>query len=245
MTKTCLNPSCRKKFTPGHYGDRQLVCPTDGCRRWYKTYATQTKKPPRGIPSEDFAKIKSEAVKGAPVYHALLIAARESGMRKGELLGLTWGDIVDAAGKVRSTISLRGQWSEGVGFKATKTGASRTAYLPEPARGPLQNLYTGCMGSGREKAGQRVFPLSECGVWRWFEGLQRRLKIKNPETGAPYRFHDLRHCVGLELVKAGRVDLAQKMLGHRNINTTMGYAVRSPEEILDDVERVRRGINRG
>ncbi len=97
---------------------------------------------------------------------------------------------------------------------------------------------------GNAKRAGRVWPVSESQVWKFFVQVQLAMKIKNPQTGEPYRFHDLRHSVGRELVKAGRVDLAQKMLGHRKLETTMGYAELSGDEILEDLEKIRRNGGR-
>ena len=255
--KKCKNPDCRRLFTPGHYGDRQMVCTGDyvakcdrcpgakckrcagkgtfkqACQIWYKLFWSQTRKPARGIPLADWTKIWKRAHEEVPHYAVLILVARETGLRKGEILGLMWGDVLDPAGKVKTSIELRGQWDDCRGFIPTKTGASRLAYLTETACKAIDTLQRG-------KSEDRLFPFWESMVWKWFTGLQRRLEIANPATGRPYRFHDIRHSLGYELVRAGRVDLAKKMLGHKNVNTTMGYAEQGAEELLQDLERVRR-----
>jgi len=265
-----MNPSCGKRFTPGHYGDRQKVCTGSAvvqcptckgtgkkdhatcdrcsgkkrivqlCRDWYKGYLAQTEGVPRGVPQEAYERIL-RSVRDIPLMHTLIIVARESGMRKGELLGLTWGDILEPSGAVRRTVALRGQWDDRAGFKPTKTGAARPAFLFDRSRRALADYrkwYTvNHKGEGLES---RVFPISESAAWRRWVDLQTALGISNPETQNPYRFHDIRHAVGTEIVGAGRLDLAQKVLGHKNVNTTMKYAKRRPDEILADVESLRK-----
>lgn len=232
--KKCINPSCGKKYTPGHYGKKQRVCGNTLCTAWYKLYWSQVRKPPRGVSEAILAQIEREC-RSDVLRFTLLVVARETGLRKGEILGLTWEDVMEG-NRAKSEVIVRGQWEDGIGFKPTKTRTSDIGLFSERARKAIDRLYA----SKKRRAEDRVFPLSESSVWKWFTKLQKSLGIKNPETKSPFRFHDLRHCVGVELVAAGRIDLAQKMLRHKSINSTMIYAQRSPSEILEDVERVRR-----
>lgn len=259
--KRCENPSCSKMFTPGHYGKRQRVgtakdhiqtisCPTckgsgekkgvkcwrckgtkkvrQTCQEWYRGFALQVKKPARGIPPEDFSKIE-KAAKKDPLKHACLIAARESGMRKGETLGLTWSDIVDQRGKIRSSFNIRGQWDDTRKFIPTKTKNSRTGYFLPKAVEVLSHLKPGAPDD-------RVFPFYESQIYNWFISLQERLKIKNPATNEEYRWHDIRHSLGTELVH-GHGDkgltIAAQILGHKSINTTRGYSQLSDDDVIE------------
>lgn len=264
MNIKCINPSCGKEVKASHYGKRQKVCGgtyTEDCRRcpakhgkeckrcngtgkydqscraWYRTYWAETRKPPRGIPDDVFKKIKEEASKGDSRKHALLVVARETGLRKGEVLGLTWSVVLDHNGAVKNSIELRGQWSDRGGFKPTKSHASRLALLSKEAREVVEKLKD---EQDEIKGDDRLFPFWESATYNWFVSLQTRLGITNPDTGSAYRFHDLRHALGSELVRGGRTDLAQKMLGHKNINTTMGYAEQRPDEMLDDLENMKK-----
>lgn len=265
----CQNPSCGKSFIAGHYGRKQVVgkgkdhvivisCLTckgvgekkgeecwrckgttkvpQSCTEWYKGYQIQTRKVPRGIPPDLFSKIE-KAAKPEPLERVCMIAARESGLRKGELLGLTWGDIVGADGKIQRAFNLRGQWDDILGFKPTKTRVGRRAYFLPRAVDEVSKLERG-------KPAERVFPFYESGIYSWFVALQASLGIKNPETGSPYRWHDLRHSLGKELVHGkGDKGLTQaaRMLGHKNLNTTRGYSEQSDDEFMDEVEGVRNG----
>lgn len=268
--KICLNPSCKKEFQPGHYGDRQKVgssadhiqvigCPSckgsgerrgdeclkcrgegkvkQSCQEWYRIYWSQVRKPPSGIPPTEFARIEL-ASRPDQLRHACLIAARESAMRKGELLGVTWGDIVGPDGKILPAFNLRGQWDDCEGFKATKTAGSRVAYFLPKAIEVLSKLPRG-------KPEDRVFPFAESGIYEWFVGLQRKLGIVKPESGYPYRWHEIRHTLLSELVHSGKGDegllTAKEIGGHKNIQTTLGYAVQSPAEIMKKAITLRGG----
>lgn len=236
----CLNPSCGKPFKPGHYGRRQKVCTRPECRKWYRIYWADTRHPPRGIPAPTWKRIEKEARK-FPYNHAFIIVARETGLRKGEILGLAWGDVLDGNGKVKSSTQIRRQWRRGE-WALPKTRRSRVAVFSKTARQAFEELLTRSRGGDRlgSLRERRVFPLSPSGVYTWFIYLQRTLDIKNPETGYEYRVHDIRHTLGSNLVRAGRPDLAQVMLGHKNIETTMLYAQKGTEEILEDLEKVKR-----
>lgn len=241
MSNKCLNPGCSRVYTPGHYGRKQKVCSYAACRAWYRGHWRATRRPPRGLAKGDYTKVV-RAAKRDIRFWALVVCARESGLRKGELLGLTWVDMINGAGKVKAVVEVRGQWKDSGGFVLTKNRQSKLGLFSAVARKALAAYRKALTaGNGRIKPDSRVWPLSEAWVWgRWVD-LQIALGVKNKETGAPYRFHDLRHTVGCELVRAGRVDLAKQMLGHKRIETTMIYAEQSPEDILADVERVRRG----
>lgn len=266
--KICLNPNCKKSYIPGHYGRRQKVgsgadhihkvsctsckgagkkkgekcwkCNGTGrmkqsCSEWYRIFWSQMKKPPRSIPDVVFSKIASEAKKDDKLKYACLMTARYSGMRKGELLGITWSDIMDHSGEIKESFDLRGQWDDVEGFKPTKTGAGRTAYFLPEALKVLNSLDRGAPE-------ERVFPFWESQIYSWFIGLQERLKVKDPETGEEYVWHGLRHSLGTELVHGhGEKGLttAKEILGHRNVNTTLGYARQSAKDVLKDVNTLR------
>jgi integrase len=261
MEKKCLNPSCGKTYKCGHYQNRQKVCSgwtwascrschgtgkKDGekckkcagtgklkqtCKDWYKLYWAQVKHPPRGIPDKDYKRILEEAKKAEGVpFWSLLVVARECGKRKGELLGITWGDVIGPDGKIKNTATIRGQYADGEGFAPTKTGKASTAFFTALARKALATLPRG-------KAADRIWPFWESETWRKFVRIQKRLKIMNPETGQPFRFHDIRHSVGHYYAAVKKdIKLAQQILGHSNVNTTMNYAEQTDAEILKKME---------
>jgi integrase len=267
--KKCLNPNCLKPFTPGHYGKRQKVgtgkehvhtvqcrsCKGSGkkqgqpcwkcgktgkirqsCTEWYRGYWAKIRKPPRGIPPELFSKIE-KAARGDVLEHACMIAARESGLRKGELLGLTWKDILDENGAIKTSFEIQGQWDDNDGFKVMKVGTGKLGYFMAKAIPVLSKLKKG-------EPGDRVFPFWESEIYSWFVKLQESLSIKNSETGEEFRWHDLRHSLGTELVH-GKGDnglmIAAEILGHSNLNTTRGYSKLGAKDILAEAEKLRGG----
>ena len=275
MTKACLNPHCKTKFTPGRYGDRQMVCrgsfaddcpsckgegttvngnPCQRCKEkgevkrtckdWYKGYWSQTRKTPRGIPDNEIAQIL-KAAHHDPTWYALIVTAIESGMRKGELLGLTWGDILDGR-EVRVDIEIRGQWSDQKGgFHPTKTGSVRVAYLLDGSRAALGRLW-GSFKKPIPKLTDRIWSVSEGAAWARFVALQRSIGVKSPDTGRPYRFHDMRHTAAIRTYKAtGDIHRATMLLGHRNPATTMVYTQERPEDFVKGLNSALPGLDMG
>lgn len=262
----CQNPSCGKPITEGHYGSLQKVCGSwtmvgcpkchgagkrngkkcekcagngrikQTCKAWYRTFWSQTRKPPRGMNIDVFDGVA--ATIHEDVFHeSLILVARFAAMRKGEILGLTWGDVLDHEGNARNSFPIRGQWDDVQHFKPTKTVNSRQALMTREAQAAIDRLRTWAVAKGRPcRKTDRIFPITEAGVWKWWVSLQKRLGVANPQTGRPYRFHDLRHTRATELARAKRLDLAQQQLGHKSINTTQIYAMRSAEELIEDME---------
>lgn len=233
----CSNPTCGRSYTPGRYGKLQRVCGHQRCRKWYRAFAASTSGVPRGISRDDWELVVSGMRGWSPQFRALITIARETGMRKGEILGLSWSDVW-RDGKPIRVIALRGQWSDVHGFKDAKTGVGRSVMVTECARNAIAELRRESQDTSPNK---RIIPQTCSWAWKAWVGFQTLNGIRNKETRRPYRFHDLRHTAAIELVAAGRIDLAQKLLGHKSIATTMKYAERPAEDLLDDIEKTRRG----
>lgn len=259
LVKTCKNPGCKKQFEPGHYGSLQQVCsgsymercvkkcPGKTCKKcagkgqyktsctsWYRKFWSQTRKPPRGLSDEIRKKAFDAAYKEDPRFWSLLVAASNSALRKGELLGLTWQDIEDG-GEIRSNFPLRGQWDDRVGFKDTKTDTGRIAFFFKEVREAVTKIRASV--AKKEKLTDRVWPFTEVEVWVRWTNLQKRLKITNQETHRAFRFHDLRHDAALRaLKKTGKLSDASTLCGHKNPSTTSVYLQQRPEDFVASLE---------
>lgn len=260
LVQTCLNPSCRREYTPGHYGKKQKVCsgsytescskrcPGKTCKRcrgkgkyeatctaWYRRHWAQVRKPPRGMSEEDQKKALDYAKKQDVRWWALLIVARNSALRKGELLGLTWADVEDGK-EIRSNFPLNGQWDDKVGFKETKTDTGRIAFLLKEAREALALLRKDI--AKKDVRTERIWKYTEVSTWERWVTMQRKLKIANPDTHEPYRFHDLRHTAALRILKrTGKLSDASAMCGHKNPATTSIYTQQRPEDFVASLEK--------
>jgi site-specific recombinase XerD len=139
-------------------------------------------------------------------------------MRRSEQYNLRWEDV-------NFKTSL-------VTIPRSKHGERRFVQLNSGARNALNVLLQSrdasglvcCLGSSRDR---------ERGIW--FKEVMLKAKVEN------FRWHDLRHTFASRLVMAG-VDLpsVMKLMGHRNIQTTMRYAHLAPKHLAEAAERMIR-----
>ena len=139
----------------------------------------------------------------------LVETALLTGMRRGELFGLTWEMVV--ARKIR----LPG-W-------LTKNGEPRTVPVSEG----LAQVFARLRRKNQLKS-KHVFCNENGGhlmdIRSAFQGACRRAGIED------FHFHDLRHTFASHLIMRGRpLKEIQELLGHKDIQTTMRYAHLAPE----------------
>ena len=145
---------------------------------------------------------------------AIIITALNTGMRKGEILGLRWENVDFRAGCIT--------------VEKTKNGEIRKIPMNETLTTTLKNVRNPAQSSGyvfgesgnSEPAEKRRF----LDVKRaWWHAL-KKAGIEN------FRFHDLRHTFGSRLGMAG-VDIKtiQELMGHRDITMTSRYSHPTPE----------------
>jgi integrase len=162
----------------------------------------------------------------------LVRVAGYTGLRRGELVALRWGDV-DFNGR---KVVVRRAVSANVEASSTKSRRAREVPLPDQAAEALLRL-----------ASRNDFIASDDYVFsnrfgRRVDGsaLRRRFERARAAAGLrPLRFHDLRHTYGSLLV-AGGVDLAsvKSAMGHSRITTTERYLhARSASELADRFTR--------
>lgn len=141
----------------------------------------------------------------------LVVVALNTGMRRGELLRLTWSDVDLVARLVTVRQSKSGKVRY-IPLNAAAVKALRSIQRPE-----------GLVFTHR---GQAIHT-----VRRSFANALRRAKIR------PCRFHDLRHTFATNLVLGG-VDLVtvQQLMGHADISMTARYTHPTPENKRAAVE---------
>lgn len=156
-------------------------------------------------------------------YYALYDLALNSGMRKGELFGLQWGDINFEDGFVTVSRSLKYRGGEFV-LKEPKTARSkRRIDLPPATLKSLSEHLKKQMASGL--AAKPVF----CGPRGAFQrpsNFDRRHFYKAIQRAGvqPIRFHDMRHTHASNLLADGApVKDVSERLGHTSIVITIDY----------------------
>ena len=190
------------------------------------------------------------SVRGKPIEGSYALALG-LGLRRGEVLGLTWADV----DFTRQVIHIRWNRTEFVGgtrLTAPKTAASRrTLALPAFVERVLREQR------GREKqkaraAGTRVVPGDPVLTTRtrrpyWTGYVHVELQKRLDDLGLPrMRYHDLRHtAASLMLAASVPPRTVMEMMGHRNLAVTMliyGHTnLRHQREAVSVVDRVLAG----
>jgi len=166
----------------------------------------------------------------------LVLLALNTGLRRGELLGLTWGAVNLASKQLTVTA------------ETAKSGHTRRVPLNAEA---FETLSAWHKRAGKPGTEAFVFP-GEDGermkrIDTAWESLMKRagLWIKDktdPKKGrATFRLHDCRHHFASRLVQAG-VDLytVKELLGHSEITMTERYSHLAPDNLSIAVEKVSR-----
>jgi integrase len=191
------------------------------------------------------ARVLLDQVK-ADRLEALYVLAVWTGMRQGEVLGLSWSDVDLDAGllHVRRQLQRLGGKPRLVQLKSESS--RRTLLLPEPV---IEALRQHQMRQQKEPwaahwddrwdlvfTGPQGEPLEATAVLRAF---QSHLAA----AGLPkVRFHDLRHTAASLLAASGvHAKIAQTILGHSNFSTTMDvYSHVAVEQQAEAVEALGR-----
>lgn len=166
-------------------------------------------------------------------FKPLVILALNTGMRRGELLGLKWG-AVNLAGK-QVTVTA----------ETAKSGHTRRIPLNTEAHSTLTAWHK---RAGKPSAHDFVFPGTDGERMKridtaW-ESLMKRAGLwladkDDPKKGrATFRLHDCRHHFASRLVQGG-VDLytVKELLGHSELAMTERYSHLAPDNLVAAVEK--------
>jgi len=161
-------------------------------------------------------------------YAVLFAIALNTGMRKGELLGLKWQDVDWSNQSLHIRRQVQRFPGEGLLFVDLKTKFSRRSI--SLGEGSMQKLRDQgqLLDQDRMLAGERwqehdlLFPNSVGGP-QDPSNIASRFKQYSQEAGLPLiRFHDLRHTAASLMMQLGaHPKVVQERLGHSRIATTM------------------------
>jgi integrase len=147
---------------------------------------------------------------------AVLISLN-TGLRRGELLALTWADV-NVHGRLLTVRS-----------HSAKTGDTRHIPLNDEAvetlqRWRKQNLHL-----------ERVFPIATSFKTAW------AALLKEAKIATRFRWHDLRHHFASRLVQAGvPLNTVRELLGHGSMAMTLRYALLAPDQKREAVDKLTR-----
>ena len=176
------------------------------------------RKAPRFLTKEEILKLESNCTQNLLDIIKVLL---NTGMRWGELQNLEWEDV-DWNEKVLH-IRIKEDWSP--------KGGERKIPMNDTVRTILGNVPKKINWVFTTKTGSQV---RQQGTWTAFKLACRRAGIENATL------HTLRHTFASHLIMAG-VDLAtvSKLLGHKDISTTMIYSHLSPNHLERAVGKLR------
>jgi len=144
----------------------------------------------------------------APHLKPMIILAYNTGMRKGEILTLTWNQV-----------NLEDGWIN-LNAEQTKTSEARKIPLSYQVIECLKNI---------DRNGDRVIQYRGKPVGDFRQTFQKALKKAGIEN---FRFHDLRHTFVTNMRKANKQDRAiMKITGHKTMSVFMRYDTVDEEDL--------------
>lgn len=175
----------------------------------------------RWLSGEEEARLRAVISETCPVHLPELDLALHTGLRLGEMYGLTWENV---------NISRRV-----LTIPRSKNGEVRHVPLNTAALAALAELRKRCDGSGSVIRNRQGEPLA--GPRYWFEPAITTAKIGS------FTWHCLRHTFASRLVMAG-VDIrtVQELMGHKGIAMTVRYSHLAPTHTLAAVERLSEAV---
>ncbi len=192
---------------------------------------------PRPIRSLDERSAVDSAIASAIQPYCLIFTLlRETGMRPGQALALNIGDVKLDAGR------------EGLRVSGKKNGGERIVVLdpeatPRSIRGlqahlkqlKRQPLHAPLFRSNR---GTRISYVSL--HYQWFH-ICSSADLVDDKSKPRYTLHQLRHTRGTELLEQGhRMEIVQRVLGHRDSRSTQGYAKLNEAQVRAALEQSKR-----
>lgn len=153
----------------------------------------------------------------------IVITALNTGMRRGEILGLKWDEHVD----LRHGFIL---------LNKTKNGERREIPINDTLRFTLQAIT-------RRLDIPYVFYDSVTG--KPYQDVKRSFKTALKKSGIKdFHFHDLRHTFASHLVMAG-VDITtvSRLLGHKSLTMTLRYSHLAPSHMKNAVNILDNALN--
>lgn len=204
--------------------------------------------------TEEYFKPFLEAIKKDP-FGDLFFVDIFTGMRQGEILGLTWDCVDFANGTITvkhqlQQIRHRGSGSE-YNFVPTKNDKVRVLQPAPDVMKVLQKIksqqaeYKLASGNQWENEWNLVF-VDEAGKHLIDNTVLKHLKKIVTELGIPdTRFHDLRHTYATNALKMGdSIKTVSENMGHSTVAFTLDqYAHVTPQMKQDSADRMQRLID--
>lgn len=214
-----------------------------------KAKETERQAVPRARIAEMMAKLEE---RDKTSYTTALYIAMGTGMRRGEILGLTWGQVDFN----RNLIHVEQQYTAQKETTAPKWNSVRVVPMTWELRQWLfewRRSTTGFKGQGNIIKKSRVYNMPVCSTKtggmidpnnfdRWLRKFAAKEKWGELDGGElkRYTLHQIRHYMATELVSNPKIDLqtVRAIMGHRSITTTMKYMHQVDENLYSAVEQL-------
>ena len=228
--KTEFSESMRKKMKMCLTGIFETAMENELCtRNPAKRISCAGGKPPRKRPTyteEQAERVERLAIGRMPEVALLL----QTGLRKGEMLGLKWEDVDFAERTITVRRSLADEVGAGVVERPPKWGSTRVVPVADTLLALLRGL---------PRRGPYLFPRADGSAQSpnsWAHKLSRFMETL-PGDLPRLTAHELRHTYGTLLRRRGAdIYSIQKVMGHRDIRMTAEIYVHNELDVL------RRGL---
>lgn len=181
------------------------------------------------LPDAQMVESVLEEINGTVMYMPVVLALT-TGMRRGEVCGLTWSNVYTDEGYIHIGQAMKRDHDNYLVIDTTKTKRARDIPLTEECRATLKaqraaqaqaKLFYGqayqnndlvcCWEDGRK--------LDPDYVTKSWSKIKRKLKIEKKT-----RYHDLRHNFATALLTMGKnMKVVSDLLGHADIRTTYNF----------------------
>jgi site-specific recombinase XerD len=175
----------------------------------------------RWLSAEEEVRLRAVISATCPEHMSELELALNTGLRLGEMYGLTWENV----SLPRRVLTV----------PRSKNGEMRHVALNASALAALAELRKRSDGTG--PAIRNIKGEALASPRHWFEPAMKRAKISN------FSWHCLRHTFASRLVMIG-IDLrtVQELMGHKSIQMTVRYSHLTPRHTLAAVDRLARSV---
>jgi len=160
-------------------------------------------------------------------FYPAWVFALNTGLRKGEILGLCWDRVNMAQGQIEITRTIGRYGLQ----EHTKTYAKRIL----PMNDEVKRVLLGLM---KEQRSPRFVFTNPDGTHLNYDRLTRAFTRAQKKAGMAniMRFHDTRHTFASQfMMHGGNVFTLQKLLGHTSVNMTMKYAHFADDYLKDAI----------
>lgn len=164
---------------------------------------------PRYLTDDEVAEVLAYVDEHLPSASLPFRAMLFAGLRVGEAANLTAADVVTRGGRVM--------------LRITQGKGRKDRYVPVVDQDTAARLVELARGKKHEGRDTSLFGIARSTLVAYAAEVRK-------ETGVDFSTHRMRHTFATRLLAAGeRLDVIQKILGHKNISTTTRYATTLPE----------------